>query len=94
MFRKSHNPKELLIEEKGGVIHLTFIIDKLAHGVINVLQKVTQKIVAKLEELGPYQSLCSVSATCKVIIHLNWDLDHQAIVNQENFHLQRAQLKL
>lgn len=37
MFRKSHNPKELLIEEKGHVIHLTFIIDKLAHGGVNVL---------------------------------------------------------
>jgi len=37
MFRKSHNPKELLKEEKGGVFHLTFIRNKLAHGVVNVL---------------------------------------------------------
>lgn len=37
MFRKSHNSQELLIEEEGGVIHLTFVIDKLAHGVVNVL---------------------------------------------------------
>lgn len=54
-----------------------------------------QKIVAMLEkEPGPSQSLHSVSATHKVTINLNWDLDHQAIVNPENFQLGRAKLKL
>lgn len=95
MCLESHNPKELLIEKKGGVIHLTFITDKLAHGVVNILSKVMQKIVEKLgKELEPYQFLCSDSATCRVLINLNWDLDHQAILKRENFYLEKAQLKL
>lgn len=54
-----------------------------------------QSIVAMLQkEPGPYQSLHSVSATHKVIITLNWDWDHQAIVNLENFHLGTAKVKL
>lgn len=54
-----------------------------------------QRIVAMLEkEPGPYQPLHGVLATHKVIINLNWDLDHQAVVNPENSQLGRAQLKL